>query len=160
MKNRERTLQYVVIFLLVLDFIIGVGYPTISSLFARPFPADSVTINPNGTTDSKQTVVPPVPISMILPALVGRFIFLLPLTLLGIFLIPNFLFIFPQVEASYSSAHFLPHAILWSLAIISVFLTFRYSKGLPVWKRLFYTYLIAALIAGMGAVAWSPILSG
>lgn len=159
MKNRERTLQYVVIFLLVLDFIIGVGYPTISSLFARPFTTDSVTINPNGTTDLKQVMVPPVPISMILPALVDRFITLLPLTLGGIFLFPDFLFIFSQAEASYFSAHFLPHAILWSLAIISVFFTFRYSNGLPLWKRLIYTYLVAALIAGMGAVAWSTILT-
>lgn len=158
--NKERVLQYIVFFLLILDFIVGIGYPTISSLFAKPFPVDSVTINPNGSTEFKQAIVPPVPISMVLPALVSRFIFLLPLTLLGIFLIPDFLFIFSQGEATYFSAHLLPHAILWSFAIVSVFLTFKYSNGLSLWKRLFYTYLIAALIAGMGAVAWSPIFTG
>ena len=159
--NQEKILQYFVLFLLMLNFVAGVGYPTISSLFVKPFSVDSITINTNGTTELKPVPpIPMIPTAMVLPALMERFIFLLPITLLGIFLIPNFLFIFSRAEASYFSAHFLPHAILWILAVTSIFVTFRYSSGLPLWKKLLYSYLIAALIAGMGAVAWSPIFTG
>ncbi|MEK7534292.1 MAG: hypothetical protein AAB600_03035 [Patescibacteria group bacterium] len=158
--NHERILQYIVIFLVVLNFFVGVGYPSISSLFAKSFPAEIVTINLDGSTKLKQTIVPSIPISLVLPELIARFMFLLPPTLLGIFLIPDFLFVFSKAEAAFFTTHFLPHAVLWFLALISIPFIFRYSEGLSIWKRLFYTYLIAGLIAGMGATAWSTIFTG
>lgn len=157
----ERKFHFLLLFLLLLNLTISIGYPVLSSLFIRTIPGEMVTVYPNGTTELQLKELPADSTSIMqFSYALDRFTFLFPLTLLGVFFIPQFLGVLTKAEPSFFMAHFLPHIFLWSLAMISILFTLKYSKGISTWRKIIYVYLTAALIAGMGATVWSTLFTG
>jgi len=149
--GRERNIIFLVAFLLLLDLALSVGYPTVTAFFAKPVSLSmSVVLGPNGEVvmEPQEVVVPPPAADVVFWAKLDDFVHLyLPFTMAGLFLIPSFLL----------GTLYWPHSYLWICAAIAAIFFVRYSKGIAVWKRVIYTYLLIVLIAGMGAQLWISI---
>ena len=156
--NNETRLLYTVLFLLGLDLLLSIAVPLLRSWSTTSIVVQGVSLHADGTTEQFQATVPPPPPIPWQTHLLRFLTFYLPLTLLGVFLLPDFVLLFLVMERSYFVAHFLPHLLLWCLALASISCTIRWTNGLSAPKRAAYVYLIAALITGMAAQAWSTIL--
>ncbi len=165
---KEKKIWILILVLYTSNLAFSILYPTFKSyLYSKdtaPISVPSINLNIDGSSSSSTELVPPEPAPFFLKELLtdftlSYFLMVFPAQLLGFWLLT------PIVWLGSGSAflHLLLQPpilianILWLGAVVFVFLLLKYSKGIPVWRRLLYCYLIATQIAAFGAINWAPI---
>ena len=159
LTNQDRKFLGIIFLLFLLNFILSIGYPTLFSIFTKRISVPAVTVSLDGRPSESRLMLVPLdpPDQAFKYALEDYLNYTLPQTLTGQFLLPFSFFVLGQAETSFYIAHMLPHNILWILAVLSIPLTVKYSKEVPILRRIIYVYFIAALIAGTSAGIWSTL---
>lgn len=144
----EKIFLVVIFGILAFHVIMHVGIPTVISQTIELQPVPMGTVYDNGTVIRNMVIPERTPILEVFFASFDRLVLPLAVAFVGIGIwlpfeairvgqFPNNVF---QIIMMY---------VFWLLSFASIFLIV-YSKGLPVWKKGVYSYLISFLISGAG----------
>jgi hypothetical protein len=152
-KNEKIFLSIIIGYFLIIFSIVVFGV-VIAIQTSETIPIDVVTVFGNGTTKD-DTVIPDK--TLLSTSFVARF--------------SNFSFIFPFILAgvgiwlpwiSIMNGQFLTNGnesvlvlSFWILSMVSIPITTKLSRGIPLWRRIPYVYFIAALIGGTAIWLWT-----
>lgn len=151
-KNEKIFLSFIVGYFLLIFSIIIIGF-IIASQTPPPIPSDVVTLE-NGTT--KNSIVyndkPTIDVSFV--AGFSNFSFVFPFILAGVGIwLPWVSIIDGQLPTSGDTSFLV--LSFWILAMVSIPITIKLSKGIPLWRRVPYIYLAAVLIGGTAIWLWT-----
>lgn len=156
MVLQEKKLLFIALFLFVINFFVSICYPVFMVVLRhRPDPP-IVKILENGRRAQEVRLMPSDEYASVL---IGSFVQFFTLYVPAIFL-ARYLFPFSLGNISTQitqlfSEHFVPQGVLWLLAIVSILLVFIYGSRIFILKKVFYAYIIAVQLAGLGAMLWS-----
>jgi len=149
MKTRELILVLIIIGYLLAVFSFLVIENEIKFQNYEPKPIQMVELFGNGTTRSFEIENPPGPepsISLSIFMVGMKFAFALPFAIAGlglvaapIGLLQTHLFVPPEGFRV---------LVFWIVAMISIPTSYMFTKDIPLWRRIPYIYLLAAIISG------------
>ena len=153
-KNEKILLSIIIGYFLVVFSIIILGF-IIASQISEPMPIETITIFENGTTKQNVAYTNELSISVSFIAGFSNFLFIIPLILAGMGLwLPGIAIIFGQFPLHETSILVLT---FWILSMVSIPITIKFSKGIPLWRRIPYIYLVAVLISGTAIWLWTGL---
>lgn len=145
----EKIFLAVIFGILAFHVMIHVGIPTVMSQTVELQPVQMGTVYDNGTVIRNMVIPERTPVLDVFFASFDRLVLPLAVAFAGIGMwlpfeairvgqFPNNIF---QIVMMY---------VFWLLSLASIFLVAKYSKGLPMWKKGVYSYLISFLVSGAG----------
>jgi len=150
-KNEKIFLSIIIGYFLAIFSIIIVGF-IIASQTPPSMPVDVVTIQ-NGTIQNDVTYPENPSIGVLFLAGFSNFSFVFPFILAGVGVwLPWISVILGAIPVHETSILVLA---FWILSMVSIPITIKFSKGIPLWRRIPYIYLITVLIGGTAIWLWT-----
>lgn len=154
MQKNEKIFLSIIIGYFFIIFSIVVFGVVIAIQTSETIPVDVVTVFGNGTTKDDTIIPDRTPLSTSFVAGFGNFSFIFPFILSGVGIwLPWF---------SIKNGQFLTYGnesvlilSFWILSMVSIPITIKLSKGIPLWRRIPYVYFIAVLIGGTAIWLWT-----
>jgi len=152
-KNEKIFLTIIIGYFLTIFSIIVIG-TVIASQISEPIPVELVTVFENGTTESSVKNVDAHSIVISFLAGFSNFSFMIPLIIAGVGVwLPLIAIRYDQLPTyGYTAILVLS---FWIFSMVSIPITIKFSKGIPLWRRIPCVYFIAVLIGGTAIWLWT-----
>jgi len=156
MKTKFKDIIFIslIIGFFLYSFVTIVVYPAYSLSQRTEMEEISLVELSNGTV-THRTTIPPVPsFDQMYSAGVYNYLFRLPFAFLGFSLVVPWVSLFTMNFSGLLAFGFLPLFFV-ILANVSIPLTIKFSKGIPIWRRFFYVWFLVGVISLNGMEYWA-----
>lgn len=117
-------------------------------------PVEVVTVHGNKTTKDSVVITDAPPLSTSFAAVFSNFSFVFPFILAGVGVwLPWISIMSGQLPTPHETSVLV--LSFWILSMVSIPITIKLSKGIPMWRRIPYIYLVAVLIGGTAIWLWT-----
>ena len=154
-KNEKIFLSIIIGYFFTIFSIVVFGI-VIAIQISEPMPIEVITAFGNGTTKDSIVIPDQTPLSTSFVAGFSNFSFVFPFILAGVGIwLPWISIIYGQLPTYGDNAILV--LSFWILSMVSIPITIKLSKGIPLWRRVPYIYLIAILIGGTAIWFWTGV---
>ncbi len=152
-KNEKIFLSIIIGYFFTIFSIVVFGI-VIAIQTSELMPVEVVTAFGNGTTKEGIVIPDRTPLSTSFVAGFSNFSFIFPFILAGVGIwLPWISIIYGQLPMYGDTAILV--LSFWILSMVSIPITIKFSKGIPLWRRIPYIYLVAVLIGGTAIWLWT-----